>query len=95
MSAHAGHRTATLFGKGPDGRPVGGVICTCGVVVCWLPRCPAATVAGGRCRNLVRADLGHRACPSHSGRSGRPRQIRALGVGTIDGHEAALSRRAL
>ena len=68
---HLGHRTAALLGRGPGGLMVGAVVCNCGTVLRWLPRCPATTLAGRPCRAIVRTDLGYTSCASHSRMCGR------------------------
>jgi hypothetical protein len=97
MTAHAGHRSAVLLGRGPGGAMVGGVVCNCGQVLRWLPRCGVATRRGTPCGSLVRTDLGYSACWSHgegAGRTNRPRELRALGSGKL-GERVSLSRQAL
>ena len=77
--AHVGHRRATLVGRGPDGLMIGAVICNCGSVIEWLPRCPELTRKGQPCRSLARIDLGFATCWSHGegrGATSTPRRRR-------------------
>jgi hypothetical protein len=68
MNAHDQHETIRLTGQRRSGAMLGWLDCLdCRVVVRELVVCGARTKSGQPCRAIVRDDLGHTRCYSHSG----------------------------
>jgi hypothetical protein len=99
VTAHAGHELVKVSGRRESGEMVGLLLCmTCSRTVRRLALCGARTKQEQPCRVFVRDDLGYARCWSHgegAGRTNRPRELRALGLGRLGDRKVALSRRAL